>query len=215
MEQLVSGIILAAGLSTRMRGRQKLLMDMGGIPVIERVVRAALTSSLSQIILVVAPEHGEMRKALGSLLYSPRLSIAPNAQAAQGISSSLRIGLQAVSQDATGVMILLGDQPLISSDVINILVVRFLQLPNKIVAPCVRGRRSNPVIFPMEFIPELRQIEGDVGGRTVIQRHEDRLETVELGIDYDDIDVDTPEDFERARDRLAKLSRSLLTAFLF
>ncbi len=194
-EELVQGMILAAGLSTRM-GRQKLLIRVGGIPVITRVVRAALGSRLNRIILVTGPTNSELLESLGPENVNARLLIAVNERPEEGMSSSLKTGMMMVAKEMLGIMVILGDQPFLTSAIINRLLDEFNKQTDCIVAPMVQGRRSNPVIFPADLFPELRMVRGDMGGKSVLQRNPERVVGIEMGGYYDDKDLDTPEDLQ-------------------
>jgi molybdenum cofactor cytidylyltransferase len=198
MTQSVEGIILAAGLSTRM-GRQKLLIEVGGIPVIQRVVRAALESYLDRLTLVTGPSNSELLQSLGPDAKSERLLIAVNDHPEQGMSSSLKTGMVSLTKEASGVTLILADQPLLTSAIINKLMDEFRKQTDRIVAPLVEGRRSNPVIFPANLFPELEMVTGDAGGRSVLQRHAARVVGIEMGGYYNDIDLDTADDLQRIR----------------
>ena len=139
---------------------------------------------------------------LADVLDDHRIRMVINSGPEEGMSSSLKVGLKALDRACDGIIILLGDQPGISSDVINALAETFQQAPDRIVCPTVRGRRTTPVIFPKELFPALLNTTGDVGGREVLRNHHERILHVELGELYDDFDLDTPEDLER----LSKLS---------
>jgi molybdenum cofactor cytidylyltransferase len=65
--------------------------------------------------------------------------------------------------------------------------------------PLVMGRRTTPVIFPGMLFPELMDETGDIGGRNVLKRHADQVVELEMGQEYDDTDLDTPEDLEKIR----------------
>jgi molybdenum cofactor cytidylyltransferase len=194
----VEGIILAAGLSTRM-GRQKLLMEVGGIPVIRRVVRAALGSYLSRLILVTGHSNSELLQSLGPDAKHERVLTAVNDHPEQGMSSSLKTGMMMLTKETLGVMLILGDQPFLTSAIINRLLDEFHKQTDRILAPLVQGRRSNPVIFPADLFPELEMVTGDVGGRSVFQRHAARVVGIEMGGYYNDIDLDTADDLQRIR----------------
>ncbi len=189
----VEGIILAAGLSKRM-GFPKLEVIVGGVPLLERVIRAALESTLSRVIVVLGPE------SLGPSLWSRlcahdhRLRIVVNPEPERGMSSSMRAGLAHVDLASEGVMILLGDQPRITGALIDELVAAFRQEPGRIVYPTVAGRRTTPAVIPRLLYPELETVTGDKGAREVIQRHADLACALEVGDRYDDCDIDTPDD---------------------
>jgi molybdenum cofactor cytidylyltransferase len=194
----VEGIVLAAGLSTRM-GRAKLVMQVGGVPILARVVGSALKSNLNAVTLVLPPKAEGCLSALGSIADHPRLLHVVNLNPELGMSSSLRVGLAAVRGTSAGAMIILADQPWLRAQVIDQLVGVFLQAPTKIVVPKVHGRRTTPVIFPAVFFPQLMNETGDVGGRNVLNKNRDRIVTCEVGGSYDDADIDTPEDLKKLR----------------
>jgi len=195
MEPFPEGLVLAAGLSSRM-GRQKLLLDVGGAPMVVRVVRAALASSLRRVVVVGGP-CTDLVETLVSARTEPRLTVTVNPNPEQGMSSSLRAGLACLSPGASGVMVILGDQPFLTSDVIDRLIAAFRSDSDKIVVPSVMGRRSNPVLFPADLFPDLARTRGDVGGRFVLKRNARRIVRIEVGDTYDDSDVDTPQDLKR------------------
>jgi molybdenum cofactor cytidylyltransferase len=196
----IEGIILAAGLSTRM-GMPKLTIEIEGIPIIRHVVRAALESELHRVILVHGPVDTRVKEALGSLDNDPRLHFAVNPHPQAGMSSSMLKGLESLDHEAAGVMILLGDQPGITGNIINALLAAFLNERTKIVVSLVMGRRTTPVIFPGTLFPELMEETGDIGGRNVLKRHADLVVELEMGQEYDDMDLDTPEDLDKMRSR--------------
>lgn len=194
MELKVEGTILAAGLSKRM-GIPKTLIELDGDTIIGRVVKASLGSSLRRIVLVAGASSREALEAVAGQK-DHRLSIVENLHPEDGMSSSLRIGLAALSSDAAGAMILLGDQPLITAETIDRLLSTFRLNSEKILVPVIHGRRTTPVIFPRRLFPELKNAKGDVGGRDVLKSHPDEIEQVEMGSCYDDTDLDTPEDLD-------------------
>jgi molybdenum cofactor cytidylyltransferase len=127
------------------------------------------------------------------------LQIIENALYQQGMSTSLRAGLQALSAPHTytaqagigGAIILLGDQPLITSSLINTLVACWQSSGKHIVAPLYNGKRGNPVLFGADLFPELAAVTGDEGGRSVIERHREEIATVEVADTRASFDVDT------------------------
>lgn len=204
MEAVIEGIVLAAGLSTRM-GVPKVLLEIDGVPLVFRVVRAAIESTLRSIILVVDAGKIHMMDRLPGCAQS-RVRIVVNPNPETGMSSSLKLGLAAVDPASAGAMILLADQPLITKEVIDHLLDVFEAHGQSIVLPTIGGRRTTPVIFPSCLLSELMEVTGDVGGREVIKRREDMVLSVEMGSRYDDTDLDTPEDFEALSGRIRRQS---------
>jgi len=195
MEAIVEGIILAAGLSKRM-GVPKTLIEFDGDTVIGRVLKASLGSDLHRVVLVTGSSGLKAVEATEADS-GPRLSIVVNPSPEKGMSSSLRIGLAAVSSDAKGAMVLLADQPFIAAEIIDRLLSFFRLHDDKIIVPVIGGRRTTPVIFPARLFLELMSVEGDVGGRDVLKGHPAEIVQVEMGSCYDDMDLDTPEDLDK------------------
>jgi molybdenum cofactor cytidylyltransferase len=195
MEEIVEGIILAAGLSKRM-GLSKTLIAIEGDTLIGRVMTAALEAGLHRVVLVTNSSNFKAARTVAASAGS-RLSIVVNPRPDEGMSSSIKSGLADLSPDAAGVMILLGDQPGVTAGTINRLLSTFRSDMGKIVVPTVYGRRTTPVIFPAILFPELMTATGDVGGREVLKRNPDKVSQVEMGSAYDDTDLDTPEDLDR------------------
>jgi molybdenum cofactor cytidylyltransferase len=123
------------------------------------------------------------------------------------MSSSLRLGIQTllaigykngqirVNIDST--LILLGDQPLITSRIIDGLITAYRANGTLIVAPLYNGKRGNPVLFDNSLFQELIEVTGDEGGRTVLNHHRDEVELVEMGDTQANFDVDTWEAYEQ------------------
>jgi len=193
---VVEGIILAAGLSTRM-GRPKPLISIDGQPVIALVVQAATASTLHRVMLVTGALHEQIIRSLGSLRANRRLFSVRNLHPELGMASSLRAGMAELSAEASGVMVMLGDQPRLTAAVVDRILMVFRADPTKIVLPTVKGRRTTPVVFPHDLFEELRGVTGDVGGRDVVNRNQDRVVPLEMDESYDDADLDTPEDLDK------------------
>jgi molybdenum cofactor cytidylyltransferase len=201
MLQCVEGVILAAGLASRMGG-SKLELEIDGIPVIVRVVRAAVKSGLDRVILVTGPHPSGIVRVLGPLAEHAKVAATVNPHPERGMSGSLIAGISLLAPSARGAMIILGDQPLIGARLIDHLLQAFHEQPDRIVAPLVRGRRSNPVIFPAMLFHELKEVCGDEGGRSVVKRNPEKVVGIEVGEWYDDADLDTPEDLRSMRARV-------------
>lgn len=199
---IVEGIVLAAGLSTRM-GQPKPAIEIDGITLLDRVVGTALDSRLERVIVVLGPsQRGPEQPSEKD--EGRRLKIVINPFPEKGMSSSLRSGLAEVSSSASGVMTLLADQPWLTPVVIDTLIESFHRRCDKIVAPKVHGRRSNPVVIPRRFFGELKEVTGDTGGRSVLNRHTKSVVLIEMSSFYDDTDLDTPEDVAAARERFRR-----------
>ena len=166
-----AGIILAAGMSERFKDGPKQLLKLKGGYMIEYVIRASLDSKLNRIFLVLGHYHNKILKALaGNIKYfkHDRLEIIINRQYRQGMSSSVRAGLASIGNKFGSVMFLLGDQPMVDSRLIDLMLKRFYKSHKNICAPVYKGKRGNPTIFSREYFNLLLRIEGDSGGRDII-----------------------------------------------
>jgi molybdenum cofactor cytidylyltransferase len=199
-----AGIILAAGESARF-GRSKQRLRLMGRPMIEWVLEAALASRLARVALVLGRDHDAILRGLSALAAHPRLEVVRNPDYRSGLSASLKAGLLRVRADHPSVMFLLADQPLVDAARLNFLLREFQRSDRHICIPVHGGRRGHPVIFSRIHYDELLQASGDQGGRSVIAAHPDRILAVEIDDPDFFLDVDTPDDWSRLKDRLARL----------
>jgi molybdenum cofactor cytidylyltransferase len=186
-----AAIILAAGRSSRM-GSHKLLLPYKGRPLVSWVVAAALASQADPVIVVLGHEAERVRAALPD----GRLTTIVNPAYAEGMSTSLRVGLTSTPQQVDGAIILLGDQPLVKSSIIDAMIAESTRAPGAIIAASYQERRSNPVLFPRQYFAELEAITGDEGGRSALARHPDRIRLFETKDALAGRDIDTPEEYQ-------------------
>jgi molybdenum cofactor cytidylyltransferase len=202
-----AAIILAAGSSSRMgAGRHKLLLPLGNKPVLAHVVTATLASWARPIVLVLGHQVEQVRTQIAIFADFPEVISIENPHYLQGMSTSLRAGLQTLIQSENthgqafhsldGVIILLGDQPLLTSQSIDALITCKQTTGKRIVAPLYNGKRGNPVLFDASLFPELLEISGDEGARSVIERHKQEIATIELSDAVANYDVDTWEAYQ-------------------
>jgi molybdenum cofactor cytidylyltransferase len=190
----VAAIILAAGQARRMGGPNKLVARFEGQPLIRRVAESALGSRAGPVIVVTGHRAGDVSKALAGL----EVEIVHNSDYAEGLATSLKAGLAAVPEGASGALVLLADMPGITGAVIDRLIDAFAAKSTPaIVLPTVGGKRGNPVLWSRAFFPELMAVTGDTGARHIIARHEEAVERVEIG-EAAGLDVDTPEALRKA-----------------
>lgn len=188
----IAGLLLAAGASTRL-GQPKQLLPFNGRPLVRHVAEQAMASRLGSLSVVVGHRAPEVAAALAGL----EVAIVENPGYLQGQSTSLRAGLLSLPREVSAVMILLVDQPFVSTALIDQLIALYEESGALIVAPQHAGRRGNPVIFDHSLVPELLTIVGDTGAREIIAHHRDHLATLEISTDQPFQDVDTWDDYRR------------------
>lgn len=201
---MISAVILAAGRAERM-GEQKLFLPLAGKPVLQWVLESALASDLDEIICVTR-DFAPVRRQI--TVTDERLLWLLNYAADRGQSTSVITGLWAANQQCDGVMFLVGDQPLISKELINSLIDKFYDSSAAIVAPKFDGQARNPVLFRRKLFPELLKLTGDRGGRMLLEKHRRKIAFVEWLDEIPFLDLDVPADYER----LKKLAQEPVTA---
>ncbi len=192
----VAAIVLAAGRSTRMGGPNKLLAELGGKKLVRIVTEQALASKASEVIVVTGHQAELVEQALDGL----HVKFARNPEPGGGLAGSVKAGIAAVSGDADGAMVCLGDMPLISAQLLDRLIETFApDRGNLIAVPVSEGRRGNPVLWSRRFFNELMTLDGDIGARHLIAKHTETVAEVPVEGDGAFLDIDTPQALEAAR----------------
>jgi molybdenum cofactor cytidylyltransferase len=191
---MVSAVVLAAGASTRM-GTQKLLLPVGGEPLVRRVVKAVCDAGFDEVLTVLGSEHDALRSALDGLA----VRYAHNASFLSGMGSSFRTAVENLP-DSEAAMFALADQPFVTSTEYRTVLETYRRHHSPIVSVRYGDVTAPPHLFTREFFPELAALEH--GARPVLQRHRHRttILTFAQGLLAD---VDTPEDYEDVKRRLS------------
>jgi molybdenum cofactor cytidylyltransferase len=190
----IAAVVLAAGRSSRMAARNKLMEEVDGEPIVRRVVGLALGSGADPVIVVTGFDASRIGAALSDL----KVTIVDNSDFEAGLSSSLKAGLSALSPDMDGALILLGDMPAVDTGVLDTLVEAFTGL-DAICVPVHQERRGNPVLWGRSYFAEMMQLTGDKGAKALLARHTARVTEVPVESDSIFADVDTPADLARLR----------------
>jgi molybdenum cofactor cytidylyltransferase len=192
----ITAVILAAGRSTRMGGPNKLLAELAGKPLVRRVTEQALASGASSVVVVTGHQAAEVEKALAGL----KVKFVRNPDFVAGLASSVRTGIGAVPADADGAVVCLGDMPLIDARLIDRLIEAFAPDRGHFIAvPVSDNRRGNPVLWSRRFFNELMTIDGDIGARHLIAKHNEAVAEVPVEGHGAFLDIDTPEALTAAR----------------
>lgn len=196
-----AAIILAAGSSSRMgAGRHKLMLPLGDRPVLAHVIAATLASRAAPIIIVLGHQAEEVHARITPYTAHRSITVIKNDDYMKGMSTSIHAGVRALlRRDDTpdSALIILGDQPLMTAQIIDTLIAARRATGRRIVVPLYNGQRGNPVLFAASLFAELMEITGDEGARSVVQRHRQEIATVELGDAMASYDVDTWEAYQQ------------------
>ena len=180
-------------------GRTKQLLPFGDSTIIEQVVGNILESKVDEIIVVLGYQAGRIAPRIAG----KSLKVVLNQDYHQGVSSSIRCGLNHASKISDAIMIFLGDQPLIGKKVINRLVDAFARGSHGIAAPVYNRKRGHPVIFAAKYWPELLKLEGDIGAKGVIAAHPEDVLEVEVSSESIITDINTEKDYRTHRKNLS------------
>jgi molybdenum cofactor cytidylyltransferase len=196
-ETMIPGILLAAGAGRRF-GQNKLLLPFRGHTVLYHTVQTALEAPLEPVVLVLGYESEKALAALAELQDSPKLRVVHNPHWEQGRASSLHLALRALPPDAPGALVLLGDMPLMTSELIA-RVVKVFRDTQKLCFPVSGGSVGRPVALPKSLFGEFTRLQGDESGLKILQKYWEDAVKLELAPDEEPTqwDVDTLEDFER------------------
>jgi molybdenum cofactor cytidylyltransferase len=199
----VSAVVLAAGRSTRI-GEAKQLLALGSGTVLERTLGNVIGSGVEEIVLVLGFLAGEIQRSLSDELRG-HVKVVVNRDYEQGMASSLRAGIGAVSEEMDAALVVLADQPFVRAETMRRIVAGYRGFGTKgtgarIVIPVYEGKRGNPVLLDRAMFEEAMGLQGDTGYRAIFGRHAGAIQEVEVDDEGVLIDIDSREDYERLRD---------------
>ena len=189
-EARIAAIVLAAGRSTRMGARNKLLELVDGVPMVRHAAMTALASRARPVLVVTGHQQAEVTAALKGL----DVQLTHNPRFSEGLSTSLAAGIGALPRGLDGALIALADMPGVRPEHLDKLMAAFA--PKEGRAICIamhEGKRGNPVLFAAPMFAELAALSGDTGARYLIGQHQEQITEVEIGSPAVLMDVDTPE----------------------
>ncbi|MGA7778795.1 MAG: nucleotidyltransferase family protein [Paraburkholderia sp.] len=194
-----SAVMLAAGTSSRMQGRHKLLLQIDGEPAIRRSVRALLAAGPEEIVVVTGFNGRAIIEALDGL----PLRFQFNPYYEQGQMTSVAAGVAALSAPCSVVLVCLADQVLLEPDDYCELIDAYAAMPRgSILVPSCSGQRGNPVAFSASYAAEVVSGHVNPGCKKLIAEHPDEVFVHEAKHDRFALDMDTPEDYANILARL-------------
>lgn len=194
---MISAVILAAGMSTRMGGPNKLLLPYRDTTLIGNMVDQVTRARVGETLVVVGHQAELVREALAG----KPVRFVDNPGFAEGQGGSVQAGVRAVAPDATGIMICLTDLPLVETADLNRLIDGFeeaLARGRTVAVPVYRGERGNPVLIAASYREEVLATRGPVAGcKGIVKRYPERVQSVEMPNDHVLRDIDTMDDYRR------------------
>lgn len=195
----VGAVILAAGESKRM-GKPKLLLPWGKRSTVIREVcqRVVACSGLYEVVVVTGRLQAEIRRQIADLpvrvVYNPAYALGE-------MLSSLKVGVGVIWQTSDAALVVLGDQPFLQREVVHDLLQAYAEGRGRIIAPTYEGQRGHPLIIDRAFWQAILELPPGAAPRDLLRKHEDEVYTLPVNTDSVLRDIDTPEDYRRAREQ--------------
>lgn len=194
---MITAILLAAGESKRMGDTDKRFLLYKGKPLINHVTLNLWHSKQSQLVIVIENNDNKLLNQEKS----EHIKVVVNSDYQEGMTTSIQAGVAAASEKATGYMICLADQPLISTEAYNRIIEAFenthLSDEKCIIIPFFREKKGNPVIFSKHYREAILEHKSMEGCKGIIQINKQHIVKIEMPNDHILKDVDTREDYEK------------------
>ena len=185
---MIAGLVLAAGMSTRM-GRNKLLIEINGRPMVAHAADAALAAGLDPVVVITGHDAANVRAALADR----DVVCIHNPDFVTGMLGSLKAGIRALPDEAEGAVVCLGDMPDVTAAHVTRLLAAF-DGARRICVPTSHGRRGHPVVLGRAHFPEILSLPNEVGARDVVRAHPEAVRQIDMDGDEAILtDLDTPE----------------------
>ena len=191
----IAAVVLAAGASTRMAPRNKLLVpDAAGVAMAGRVVRACLASRADEVLVVLGHQAETVGAAIREAAHGPRLRFVVAERSGEGLSASLSAGLAALGGQVAAAIICLGDMPLVGADTMDEMMAAWCPDAGRaIIVPSHAGRRGNPVLWDRRFFAAMMALQGDSGARRLLTGnaavvHEIAVASASVLVDFDTLE---------------------------
>ena len=183
---MISAIILAAGLSKRMELGNKLLLEKKETPIIKITLDKIKAAKVKEIIIVL----GKNSKSFKNVIEDKSVKLFFNSNYKNGISSSIKKGIEKVDNSCEGALICLADMPSIKTSTYNKIIDAFYKYKKQNIIPYFNKKKGNPVLFSKSYFKYITNITGDVGARNLIRKNKKdfkKLTVTDEGI-LEDID---------------------------
>jgi molybdenum cofactor cytidylyltransferase len=189
-----SAVVLAAGTSSRMGGRHKMLLPVADLSVIRHTVLQVLSAAPHEVVVVI----GHKGRDVGAVLADLPVSLQPNLRYEEGQMISVAVGVGALVRPTDAVMVCLGDMVLLRrEDYLDLVAAYEAATESSIVIPYHGGERGNPILFSASYAPEVVAGERKLGCRKLANAYPQETFRFEASHDRYTTDMDTPDDYAR------------------
>ena len=171
---MISAILLTAGQSKRMNGENKLTKEIQDTPLIKLSVKNILASSINELIIVLGHQKEITEKLIDK---NEKIKFVFNKNFESGMASSIKTGLNHLSEKTDAFFICLGDMPMVNKNIYNLLIKS--KNNKKIIVPAYKSEQGNPVLFSKSMKKEIMTIEGDVGAKKILELNKDKILNIE------------------------------------
>jgi molybdenum cofactor cytidylyltransferase len=171
---MISAILLAAGQSKRMAGENKLAKKIQGVPLIKHSVKNILAASIDELIIVLGYQKEIIEKLIDK---NEKIKFVFNKDFESGMASSIKAGLNHLSEDTEAFFICLGDMPMVNKDIFNLLIKS--KNNREIIVPTYKNKQGNPILFSKSMKKKIMTIEGDAGAKKVLELNKDKTLNIE------------------------------------
>lgn len=201
MNQRIAAVILAAGMSSRM-GQQKLLLPLGGKPLLSYVLNLVHNQSWTDSVVIIGQPVEELTK----LCQYYDLRSVYNANRQKGQATSIALAMQQLQGEFDGFVFFMGDQPLVSPALIEAILTQFDQASDNrsIIVPCHQGQRYSPVLFGSHWQADLAALTGDTGGKQIMRKNPEWVHELAWPDASPFYDADTWEEYQQMRRLVGK-----------
>ena len=187
---MISAILLAAGQSKRMGDENKLVKNFQGIPLIKHSVRNILASFIGELIIVLGHQKEIIEKLIDK---NEKIKFVFNQDFESGIATSIKTGLNHLSEETEAFFICLGDMPMVNKDIFNLLIKS--KNNREIIVPTYKNKQGNPILFSKSMKKKIMTIEGNVGAKKILELNKDKILNIETNDQNVTRDFNTPDNF--------------------
>lgn len=192
---MIACLLLSAGFSSRF-GSPKALAKLSGETVIERLQKTLLNTLVGEIIVVLGNKNDNIELFV---LKHKRVKVVYNKNNNFGQTSSFKCGLNSLSSETKGILLLPVDHPFISAATINVIIEEFYKENSRIIIPSYKGRKGHPPLFSIVLKNEFLELGNDVGLNTIANKHKENVSVLDVDDQGVVMGFNTKEEFEKLK----------------